>query len=84
MLERGSAAYHQPVLKLLYEYLKLQDPSIPEIKKISDTIMTAATQHIRVRAELLVTRLGWKFSEMHLVFIALACINLVGDLAIGL
>jgi len=50
MLEKGSAAYHQPVLKLLYEYLKLQDPSIPEIKKISDTIMTAATQHIRVRA----------------------------------
>lgn len=48
MLENGSAAYHQPVLKLLYEYLKLQDPNSADIKKISDTIMTMATQHIRV------------------------------------
>ncbi len=48
MLEKGAALYHQPVLKLLYEYLKLQDPISPEIKKISDLIMTIATQHIRV------------------------------------
>ena len=47
MLEKGSSAYHQPVLKLLYEYLKLQNPNSMEMKKMTDTVMTVATQHIK-------------------------------------
>ena len=49
MLEKGCAIYHQPVLKLLYEYLKLQNPNSMEMKKMADTVMTVATQHINVR-----------------------------------
>lgn len=47
MLEKGSSSYHQPVLKLLYEYLKLQNPNSPQMKKMTDLVMTAATQHIK-------------------------------------
>lgn len=47
MLEKGSSSYHQPVLKLLYEYLKLQNPNSHEMKKMTDTVMTVATQHIK-------------------------------------
>ena len=50
MLEKGSAQYHQPVLKLLYEYLRLQDSNSVDIKQIADTIMTIATQHIKVQS----------------------------------
>jgi len=48
MLEKGCASYHQPVLKLLYEYLKLQNPNSMEMKKMADNVMTVATQHINV------------------------------------
>ena len=48
MLEKGCVSYHQPVLKLLYEYLKLQNPNSMEMKKMADTVMTVATQHIKV------------------------------------
>ncbi len=51
MLEKGSSFYHQPVLKLLYEYLKLQNPNSMEMKRMADTIMTVATQHIKVRPQ---------------------------------
>lgn len=47
MLEKGCPSYHQPVLKLLYEYLKLQNPSSVEMKKMADAVMTVATQHIK-------------------------------------
>ena len=48
MLEQGSAPYHQSVLKLLYEYLRLQDLNSTAIKKIVDSIMNMATLHIKV------------------------------------
>ena len=49
MLEKGCATYHHPVLKLLHEYMKLQDFSNIEIKKISDLVITATTRHIKVQ-----------------------------------
>ena len=48
MLEKGCATYHHPVLKLLHEYVKLQDPNNIEVKKMSDTVINAATRHIKV------------------------------------
>ena len=48
MLEKGCTTYHHPVLKLLHEYMKLQDFSNIEIKKISDLVITATTRHIKV------------------------------------
>jgi hypothetical protein len=48
MLEKGCSTYHHPVLKLLHEYMKLQDPDNIEIKKISDSVINAATRHIKV------------------------------------
>lgn len=49
MLEKGCTNYHHPVLKLLHEYMKLQDPDNIEVKKISDTVINAATRHVKVR-----------------------------------
>ena len=48
MLEKGCATYHHPVLRLLHEYMKLQDPHNIEIKRISDLVITATTRHIKV------------------------------------
>lgn len=49
MLEKGCVTYHHPVLKLLHEYMKLQDPDNIEIKKISNLVINATTRHIKVR-----------------------------------
>ena len=49
LLDKGSALYHRPVLRLLYEYTRLQDPNSHEMKKMAGTIMTVATQHVKVR-----------------------------------
>ena len=49
MLDKGCATYHYPVLRLLHEYMKLQDPDNIEIKKISNLVITATTRHIKVR-----------------------------------
>ena len=48
MLEKGCSIYHHPVLRLLHEYMKLQDPTNIEIKKVSDLVINATTQHIKV------------------------------------
>lgn len=48
MLDKGSTTYHYPVLRLLHEYMKLQDPDNIEIKKISNLVITATTRHIKV------------------------------------
>lgn len=51
MLEKGCSQYHRPVLRLLYEYLKLQDPKSREMRELGESIMTAVSQHIKVRRD---------------------------------
>ena len=48
LLDKGCALYHRPVLRLLYEYMRLQDPKSRETKQLTDTIVTAVTRHIKV------------------------------------
>ena len=51
MLEKGCSQYHRPVLRLLYEYLKLQDPKSREMRELGESIMTVVSQHIKVGRE---------------------------------
>lgn len=48
MLEKGSSTYHRPILRLLYEYLRLQEPKSRETAGLSDSIMTVIHTHIKV------------------------------------
>lgn len=48
MLEKGQPLYHRPILRLLYHYLRLQDPNSHEMREIGGSIMTIVSQHIQV------------------------------------
>lgn len=48
LLDKGSPLYHRPVLRLLFEYTRLQDSNSHEMMRMAGTIMTVATQHVKV------------------------------------
>ena len=48
MLEKGQPLYYRPILRLLYHYLRLQDPNSQEMREIGSSIMTIVSQHLKV------------------------------------
>ena len=59
LLEKGCALYHRPVLRLLYEYMRLQDQKCRETKQLTDTIVAAVTKHVKVRTASLLQGRFW-------------------------
>ena len=46
MLEQGPAIYHRPVLRLLYEYLRLQEPQARGMHALINSTMVAVHRHL--------------------------------------
>lgn len=47
MLEQGPALYHRAVLRLLYEYLRLQEPKAPKMHVLINSITTVVHRHLK-------------------------------------
>ena len=47
MLEQGPALYHRPVLRLLYEYLRLQEPLAHGMHALVNSTMIVVHRHLR-------------------------------------
>lgn len=46
MLEQGPVLYHRPVLRLLYEYLHLQQPLTHKIQIMVNSLMVVVHRHL--------------------------------------
>ena len=47
MLEQGPTLYHRPVLRLLYEYLRLQEPLAHGMHALVNSTMVVVHRHLR-------------------------------------
>ena len=47
MLEQGPSLYHRPVLRLLYEYLHLQEPRVTKMHAMVSSIVTVVHRHLK-------------------------------------
>ena len=47
MLEQGPSLYHRPVLRLLYEYLRLQEPLPCGMHGLVNSTMVVVHRHLR-------------------------------------
>ena len=47
MMEQGPPLYQAPILKLLYEYLRLQDPQARGLRAIINSAITVVHGHIK-------------------------------------
>lgn len=46
MLEQGPDIYHRPILRLLYEYLRLQEPLAQDIQPMVNSTMIVVHRHL--------------------------------------
>lgn len=47
MLEQGPSLYHREVLRLLYEYLRLQEPKAPKMHALINSITAVVHRHLK-------------------------------------
>ena len=47
MLDEGPSLYHRAVLRLLYEYLRLQEPKAPKMHALINSITAVVHRHLK-------------------------------------